>query len=136
MNHIPEIAKMLGVEIGEVFEARCDRDPFQYTKARFTDRYFEIVETNVEHPAPWNVYCLYALLEGNLYVKHIPWKPEVGECYHFINESGLTVWDTWGESYVDILLYKLGNCYKTRRDADKDATKWLKFFKSDDVLEV
>ena len=136
MNHIPEIAKMLGVEIGEVFEARCDRDPFQYTKARFTDRYFEIVETNVEHPAPWNVYCLHGLLEGNLYVKHIPWKPRTSDIYYFVDEEGTVCEDVWSDYSEDILLYKCGNCYKTYAEAAQYSNKWYEFFQSDKMLEV
>lgn len=136
MNYMPEIAKMLGVEIGEVFEARCDRNPDHYTKARFTDRYFEIVETNVAAPSPWNVYCLHGLLEGNLYVKHIPWKPVYNGSYYFIDEDGHVCTDTWINCYSDILLYKSGNCYKTKEDAEVNSAKWKEFFKSDIRLEV
>ena len=79
---------------------------------------------------------LSGLLSGSISIIHKPWKPEEGECYFFIDEYGLSVWDTWGDSYEDILLYKLGNLYKTKDAAEKDSAKWKAFYESDEVLEV
>ena len=32
--------------------------------------------------------------------------------------------------------YKLGNCYRTREEAEANRDKWVAFYASDDVLEV
>lgn len=136
MNYMSEVAKMLGVELGERFKIDFNG---LLTNSDYYDNYYfsDSGLKNDNHSiAPMDVSILYNLICGKCFIKRKPWKPEVGECYYFIDESGLTVWDTWGESYEDILLYKLGNFYKTREDADKDAVKWLAFYKSDEVLEV
>lgn len=136
MNYMSEIAKMLGVEIGEVFEVRCDRAPNQYTKARFTDSYFEVVGTNVTVPSPWNIYCLHGLLEGNLYIKHLPWKPNKDELYFFVDECGIAYSDYWIGDACEVIFYKIGNCYRTREEAEADSAKWIEFYKSEKILEV
>ena len=137
MNYMSEVAKMLGVEIGEEFEIVFPNSSSScYTTAKFTNEGVNVMNTNVYDKYNFKAYLLRDLLMGSYTIKRKPWRPEVGECYYFINESGLTVWDTWGSSYEDILLYKLGNCYKTRDGADKDAVKWLAFYASDEVLEV
>ena len=136
MNYMSEVANMLGVELGEEFEIIFPLNDNCHATAQLNNKGLYIVQHNIANQDFWHLTALTSLLNGTYKIKRKPWKPEDGECYHFVDECGLTVWDTWGSSYEDILLYKLGNCYKTRQDADKDAAKWLEFYKSDEVLEV
>jgi hypothetical protein len=128
-----EVAKMLGVEIGERFRLYDDDREYDADYYFLEDGIYVDIP-NKNHRA--NSGLLFDIVSGEYSIKRKPWKPEVGECYHFIDESGLTVWYTWAHSYEDVLLYKLGDCYQTREKADKDAAKWLAFYKSDDVLEI
>jgi len=84
----------------------------------------------------WKPYVLEHLLKGDYTIKHKPWKPTNEDCYFFVANNGCVVWKGWCDSNNDIILYKLGNCYKTRPEAEKHRDKWIAFYKSDEVLEV
>lgn len=137
MNYMEQVAKMLGVELGERFQIEFNNG---FNSKHNEDNKYYLCESGVkldkEGHACISSDMLLGILSGTISIKRKPWKPEYGKCYHFINEQGLTSWDTWGDGCEDILLYKLGNCYKTREHADKDAAKWLAFYKSDEVLEI
>ena len=137
MNYMPEVAKMLGVELGERFQIEFNSG-FESKHHKDNEYYWweHGIQLDKEGHACISSDMLHGILCGSISIKRKPWKPEYGECYHFINEQGLTTWDTWGDSCEDIILYKLGNCYQTREKADKDAARWLAFYKSDDVLEI
>jgi hypothetical protein len=130
-----EVAKMLGVEIGERF--KIDFDIYSSNNHNF-DYYLsnEGIVLDKKCYACCSNYILCELLRGNYTINRKPWKPEVGECYHFIDESGIAVWDTWANRYEDILLYKLGNCYRTKEEAAANRDKWVAFYASDKVLEI
>ena len=126
MNYMAEVAKLLGVEICEEFEIKG-----------YPSRYMFINDgmINVES----GFVCdgtLWKLLTGEATIKRQPWKPAVDERYYSVAENGLPeenicVWD-----HIDIVLYKLGNCYRTREEAEANRDKWVTFYESDEVLEV
>ena len=137
MNYMSEVAKMLGVELGERFNIKFNNG---FDSKHHKDNKYYLCESGVkldkEGHACVSSDMLFGLLSGSISIIHKPWKPEEGECYHFIDEYGLAVWDVWNDSYEDILLYKLGNLYKTKDAAEKDSAKWKAFYESDEVLEV
>ena len=127
MNYMSEVAKMLGVELGESFYINTQGD----TEYVFT--------ANGLFPAHGSVVCnntLNELLSGTAYIKRKPWKPEDNEIYYFVSENGDAFSDSWDNSYADIVLYKLGNCYRTAKEAKANRDKWIAFYASDEVLEV
>ena len=138
MNHMAEVAKMLGVELGEEFEIEFPAPSTISTTAVFKENEFRIVKTDAYIMTPyWNYSVLHSLLVGNLIIKRKPWKPKCGEEYWYVTildrEIGL---DIWRDTLRDITLYKLGNCYRTREEAEANRDKWVKFYASDEVLEV
>ena len=38
--------------------------------------------------------------------------------------------------FIDRMLYKLGNFYRTAEEAEANRDKWVAFYASDEVLEV
>ena len=132
MNYMSEVAKLLGLEIGERF--RLYDDECEYD----VDYYFleDGIYVDICKPYRANSGLLFDIVSGDYSIKHKPWMPEDGECYYFVNENGSAVWDTWGGIYEDIILYKLGNCYKTEEEALKDCAKWEAFYESEELLEV
>ena len=136
MNYMPEVAKMLGVELGEEFEVVCPNEPNHYTSAVLRENGIDLIKTNIIVPSPWNVYCLLGLLKGDFFIKHKPWKPHTDDTYYFVDEDGIVCEDVWLDVSDDILLYKCGNCYKTHAEASQHIDKWYEFFKSDKMLEV
>ena len=64
------------------------------------------------------------------------WKPKFCECYWMVNQYGNAVGLAWIDGYGDNFNYKLGNCYRTREEAEANRDKWVAFYASDEVLEV
>ena len=127
MNYMEEVAKMLGVEVGEHFE--CDDNYWLGLTFWFTDTEFVC---NGVHAAD----SLMMFLNGTLTIKRKPWKPKLDERYWHIDVDGshhLTAWQ--GVSY-DMNYYRLGNCYKTSEEAKANRDKWVAFYASDEVLDV
>ena len=60
------------------------------------------------------------LLNGDYKVVSKPWKPKIGEKYWTYSE----IWEEvtsfrWEGYYYDLLLWKVGNCFKTRDEAEE-----------------
>ena len=127
-NHMPEVAKMLGVELGEEFES-CG----------FT---YKLTENGLICPMfPQNSHEDYArmlrnLLIGSYPIKRKPWKPNKGNKFWYIDKDGYVAWYIWDGYTEYINYYKLGNCYRTREEAEANRDKWIAFYASDEVLEI
>ena len=124
MNYMAEVAKMLGVEMNQDFKCKESCGTYRVTEYGLTCN------------GCYGSDSLLMLLNGTLNIKRKPWKPAVDERYYSVAENGLPeesicVWD-----YLDIVLYKLGNCYRTREEAEANRDKWIAFYKSDEILEV
>ena len=125
-NYMADVAKLLGVEICEEFEIKG-----------YSSRYMFINDGMID--AESGFVCdgtLWKLLTGEATIKRKPWKPAVDERYYSVAENGIPeesicVWD-----HLDIILYKLGNCYRTREEAEANSDKWVAIYESDEVLEV
>ena len=112
MNHMPEIAKMLGVEMGERFKIK---------NSFYTDTYwFEwwgIAQTT--EPNGSNEGLLNSLLNGNEEIEKIPFKPKENEKYWAWGCS-MAGWSIWEENTTDKMCYMLGNCYRTEQECLAD----------------
>ena len=134
-NHMAEVAKMLGVELGERFKiihvgANKSISEYYYY---FTDKDIEIDE---EGRACSGEYLLTHLIYGDYIIKRKPWKPSAGDQYWYVSSNGSVDYYCWTDDILDFLTYKLGNCYRTREEAEANCDKWVKFYESDEVLEV
>ena len=137
MNHMAEIAKMLGVELGEEFEIEFPDPSTMSTTAVFNENEFRIVKTDAYIVTPyWKYSVLHSLLVGSLTIKRKPWKPKEDEYYWSVNPDGTYSKRPWFNVSGDISNYKLGNCYRTYEEAKANRDKWIKFYVSDGVLEV
>lgn len=136
-NHMEQVAKMLGVELGEEFEVVFPNEPNHYTSAVLRENGIDLIKTNIIGPSPWNVYCLLGLLKGDFFIKHKPWKPKDDEYYYVVDADGSIEVEQWCvDNAIDMNYYKLGNCYRTREEAKANRDKWIAFYASDEVLEV
>ena len=134
-NHMAEVAKMLGVELGEEFEIDYATD-ITTLSAKITDTGFYIINSN---NLEFSGLFLNLLLSGQLEIKRKPWKPKRGETYWYVEKDG-DIWEMeWHPCrYMSdhVNRYKLGNCYRTREEAEANRDKWIAFYASDEVLEV
>ena len=129
-NYIPEVAKMLGVELGEEFECSNGYKYVLREDGIIESKYIDKVSTNTFSSV------LVALLNGNLTIKRKPWKPKKDDLYYYADQEGFVISNRWYNSYTEVLLYKLGNCYRIREEAEANRDKWVNFYALDEVLEV
>lgn len=48
------------------------------------------------------------------------WKPKDGDVYYSVMSIGNIVKYSWGTDYIDSGHYRLGNCFKTKQEAQKE----------------
>lgn len=137
-NHMAEVAKMLGVELGEEFEIIFPAPSSCHATAMFTDEGVKIISTDVYDIYNFKAYVLRDLCTGIYGIKRKPWKPEDKEDYFLVDTDGEIMkfcrFDSNDADHINY--YKLGNCYRTREEAEANRDKWVAFYASDEVLEV
>ena len=125
-NFMPEIAKMLGVEMGETFYindhlgrrvcAYSDNNLFKIGESALlhlnnTDGCFE--STDRDH------IILVKLLAGLLTIEKLPWEPKEDEPFYRPNIICKAVSnDLWSECTLNYSLKLLGMVYRTREEAE------------------
>lgn len=116
-NLIPEIAHMLGVEIGEEFKI----ETFDYVTYRFdNDGLKATLDKKPEAKQETANAELCGLLSG-LYVK-LPWKPKEGESYwtFILYDCDIRLGiepRQWTNDIFDFALFKAGWVYRTYEEA-------------------
>lgn len=120
-NLIPEIAKMLGVELGEEFKININGEIYQITKEGMWRKKMND-EGNFDM---WKEVprCFIKLLAGGAEVIQLPWKPKKDEYYWTFKQSfedgKLFVLNyTWDDSVIDYALFKAGLVYRTKAEAE------------------
>lgn len=119
-NLIPEIAKMLGVELGEEFQIK------EYGERiyRFDNSGLQLIYDNgVRNLNITANMALSCLLSGDIEIVKLPWKPKKGEkywgfWYSSVDDAWLVLLYTWANNPADFALYKAGWVYRTRAEAE------------------
>ena len=114
-NLIPEIAKMLGVEVGEEFTIEnADR---KETVVLAMDGLHVIQPNNVLGPDHGKL--LSNVLQGFYEVKKKPWVPKKDERYYIPSVSSQCVQKYfWHEYTLDFAMKALGMIYRTKEEAE------------------
>ena len=131
-NYMAEVAKMLGVELDEKFKIK-------HMSGGISDCYYYF--TNFGLCSENNFYSdgpelLTNLLIGNYTILKKPWKPRGNEKYWYVTPEGYCCDAICLGDWVNLTLYKIGNCYRTKEEAESNRDKWVEFYKSDEVLEI
>ncbi len=121
-NLIPEIAKMLGVELGEEFEIK-GRKGLTY---KFIIDELIVCDDDEEHGYTSANMTLVGLLRGNYEIIKLPWKPKKEErCWFIITdpdcdneESLIAVEDWWYGSFDEQIALKAGVVFRTKEEAE------------------
>lgn len=127
-NLIPEIAKMLGVELGEEFEIK-GRKGVAYKF--IIDELIVSGSNNAEHGYTSANMVLASLVRGDAEIVKLPWKPKKEErCWYIITdpdcdneESLIAVEDWWYGSFDEQIALKAGVVFRTREEAQKALPK-------------
>ena len=120
-NLIPEIAKMLGVELGEEFKFEGDCRTYWFDLDGLHSGYHVArYETDV---------ILRVLLCGDKEVIKLPWKPKMYEQYWTFDKLGqkwIAVCSSWEKCPYEILLFDKGWVFRTKEEAQTALPKVAK----------
>ena len=118
MNKWKEFAEMLGLELEQEF-VLTDRDGNR--KDKYT---YKITEDGLLYKSPtfnWSISSLGTignLLNGDYKALPKTWKPKKREKYFYYAKAfGQTVYKIWIDENYDLLLWKVGNCFRTEEEA-------------------
>ena len=125
-NKMPEVATLLGVKIGERFRIKEIHNDYVWwfetdglhgevtAKGLDSLRAFAFALTVSD--------TLYKLLTGEFTIRRMPWRPRKGDQYWYVawTDCGATFIhpETWRESFMDYLLLRSHNCFKTKDEAE------------------
>ena len=120
-NLIPEIAHMLGVEIGEEFKIK-GYDGLTY---KLTDNGLELTTVDGQKTKWFDHGALNSLLKGKMEIVKLPWKPKAGEQYYSFGGRLIgdpTVWIVvdviWQGLAYDVAMFDKGWVYRTKEEAE------------------
>lgn len=121
MNHMKQVANMLGVEVGEVFRLKEYESYFKFTEKNF--------ESSV-NGTTWlagDSLTLKFILEGNITIKKLPWKPTDEEGYYIpcVDHPQMYDYWTWQDNEADQYRFECGLVFKTREEAIELTKKML-----------
>lgn len=122
-NLIPEICKLLNLELHERFQIENRTDTFYFTKYDF----FKVENEHAKIKNGWVLRqgpILIGLLTGRLKVIKLPWKPKRGKKYWtFRHKFGsnpdrwIITQAKWDNSINEEALYKAGWIFRTKEEA-------------------
>ena len=120
-NYMAEVAKLLGVELGESFKITSDTQGDYQNYYRFTEN--NCFETSVDG-VKWEtatVIVLRDILMGGARIIKLPWKPQKGKRYYipFISTQHERMYVSyyWVNDDINIEHYRMGIVCKTPEEA-------------------
>ena len=123
-GYMKQIATMLDVKLGEEFMIEDTEGIFKFEENYLFKQDGKNKENwiGADHP-------LLALISGQKKIVKMPWKPHDGDNFFYITIFG----NIERKSYVknipyDCTLIRMGNCFKTREEAEEHKEEWLKYF--------
>ena len=112
MATMKDVASLLGLELYEEFKIKG-----VYGKYRITEK---TLERSNEGTWEESYILIEELFNGGRELE--PWKPEKRDEYYFVNIDSIESL-IWLNDAIDIALYKMGNCFKTQEEAEKNREK-------------
>lgn len=119
-NLIPEIARMLGVEIGEEFKVKGDDE----TTYSFTDDGLKLIYNGGIGIAEISSDAAFIdLVNGKDEIVKLPWKPKQDETFytfgiHATENKWVVVSAEWWDNVKNLALYKIGWIYRSQAEAE------------------
>ena len=120
MNYYKQFAEMLGLELEQEFRlvnpdgTKVDNDLY---KIREDGLFYKKRKDGVWLSEPSTT--LSSLLQGLCKVVPKPWKPKEEEKYWYYSEPfNQVISHNWYDGNYDLLLWKVGNCFKTKEEAN------------------
>ena len=120
-NYMAEVAKLLGVELGESFKTTSSIQGNYHRYYQFTDKKgFETSVDGVEWETAAAV-TLRDILMGDIRIVKLPWKPQKGEKYYIpcigAQPEYMYSVNHWDNDDIDKKYYHMGIVCKTKEEA-------------------
>lgn len=130
MNYMAEVAKLLGVELGESFKITSDTESDYHNYYRFTENNcIEFSDDGVEWKMTTAAALLKYILMGDIRIVKLPWKPRKGEKYYVpsivIRPEDRNYYYCWSNDDINIEHYRMGIVCKTPGEAAALTKKML-----------
>lgn len=130
-NYWAEVAKVFGVELEEKFNIIGSEGKIHaYSPYRFTEEGFR------DRVGDYPISVLARLINGDYTIDKLPWKPKEEEMYWNTGVNGGLRHDCFNSLFLSSRLnYKVGNCFKTQEEAEKNKDKIIAMLNSDEVFK-
>lgn len=116
-NLIPQIAEMLGVELGEEFKVVSKEGNEQICNFTMAG----LFEHDNKESGSYNKELLAEIVCNNAEIVKLPWKPKMYEKYWTFDKLGqkwIAVCSSWEKCPYEILLFDKGWIYRSRAEAE------------------
>ena len=133
-TYIKRVAELLGVEIGEVFTVKinCEETIGSYM---FMDTGLKRLNAKGDCWIGVTDNTLELLLNETCSIVKKPWIPKKEETYYYINMSGRVIEDKYIPTILAYyVMLHIGNCFKTRGEANANVEKWLAYMNQEPDL--
>ena len=118
MNELMQmVIDKLGVKVNEVF--KIDFISFIGRCSYHFDEYYDLIDERGNNRNA----SLISLLHGEYKIIKIPFKPEYGQKYYFVDENSVVDWRDWRNDYMDYYLFNTDNCFETYEEITKEIIK-------------
>lgn len=113
-NYIQDVAKMLGVELGEEFKIEGSNLIYKFLENGLCFRCIE----------GWlsDKHQFFDLISGNVEIVKLPWQPKVGDVYYrprdYHTAFSEAVTDFWRGTVNDFALKEAGMIFKTKAECE------------------
>ena len=109
-NYMADVAKMLGVKLGEEFKISNDAHIYRITK-------YGVEYTLANKMWDRDTFALLKLLNGEIEIVKLPWQPKKGDVYCRPGNGFEDVdFDNWGNHPIDFALKESGMIFRTEEE--------------------
>lgn len=130
-NIMPDIAKLLGVEINENFEIRVTGETKTCGTLCVTDNNI-VRHLNNDIWISFNTDAIYDLFNGSLEVVRKPFRPKQGQRYWtYSSNKWKVVYFSWCDTVEDYVLLKTGCVFRTKEEAEQNLPRKIQELKNE-----
>ena len=127
-NYMAEVAKLLGVELGESFKITSDTQGDYHNYYRLTENNcLEMSDDGVEWKMTTAAVLLKHILMGDIRIVKLPWRPSRDDVYYMpsVTSVGKYIKLFWTGSRNDEISYQQGLVLRTKKEAVELAEEML-----------
>lgn len=123
-NYMPEVARMLGVEIGEEFDILVNEmKMLTHGPYKITDNAI------VDYVGYKTKSLLYGLLTGEYTLQKRPWRPKVGDAFFYVLTNGeIQKYVFEIDNIHTLMLFSFDNCFPSEEAAKTAVPEMLAKF--------